>query len=88
MERTQLIRLTKNKGTSNVWINPAQVIYAEQAEEKEGKDEKSKSPKFLTILHMAGREDKLFVKEAPDEINKIIRNLKEEKEVKEITQYK
>lgn len=87
MERTQLIRLTKNKGNSNVWINPAHIIYAEQGEEKE-KDEKSKSPKFVTILHIAGHEDKLFVKEAPDEINKIIRNLKEEREVKEIIQYK
>jgi hypothetical protein len=88
MERIQLIRLTKNKGTGNVWINPAQVIYAEQAEDKENKDAKDKSPRFLTILHMAGREDKLFVREAPDEINKIIRNLKVEKEVKEVTQYK
>jgi len=88
MERTQLIRLTKSKGTSNVWINPAQIIYAEQAEDKENKDEKSKSPKFFTILHVTGQENKLFVKEAPDEINKIIRNLKVEKEVKEITQYK
>jgi len=88
MERIQLIRLTKNKGTGNVWINPAQIIYAEQAEDKESKEAKDKSPRFLTILHVAGREDKLFVKEAPDEINKIIRNLKVEKEVKEVTQYK
>jgi len=88
MDRTQLIRLTKNKGNSNVWINPDQIIYAEQGEDKENKDEKIKTPKFLTILHMTGREDKLFVKESPDEINKIIRNLKVEKEVKEITQYK
>lgn len=88
MERTQLIRLTKNKGNNNVWINPAHIIYAEQAEDKEGKDEKSKSPKFLTILHITGQENKLFVKEAPDEINKIIRNLKMEKEVKETTHYK
>ena len=88
MERTQLIRLTKNKGGSNVWINPDQIIFAEQGEDKESKDEKSKTPKFVTILHVAGREDKLFVKEAPDEINKIIRNLKVEKEVKEIIQYK
>lgn len=88
MERTQLIRLTKNKGNANVWINPAQIIYAEQGEDKESKDEKDKSPKYLTILHVAGREDKLFVKEAPDEINKIIRSLKEEREVKEIVQYK
>lgn len=86
MERTQLIRLTKNKGNNNVWINPAQIIYAEQAEDKESKDEKAKSPKFLTILHIG--EDKLFVKESPDEINKIIRNLKAEKEVKEVIQYK
>ena len=88
MERIQLIRLTKNKGDASVWINPAQIIYAEQGEEKESKDSKDKSPKFITILHVAGREDKLFVKEAPDEINKIIRNLKVEKEVKEVTQYK
>ena len=88
MERTQLIRLTKNKGNVNVWINPAQIIYAEQGEEKESKEAKDKATKFLTILHVAGREDKLFVKETPDEINKIIRNLKEEREVKEIVQYK
>ena len=88
MERTQLIRLTKSKGTSSVWINPTQIIYAEQAEDKESKDEKSKTPKFFTILHVTGQENKLFVKEAPDEINKIIRSLKAEKEVKEITQYK
>jgi hypothetical protein len=88
MERIQLIRLTKNKGNGNVWINPAQIIFAEQGEEKEGKDEKDNTPKYLTILHVAGREGKLFVKESPDEINKIIRNLKVEKEVKEITQYK
>jgi hypothetical protein len=88
MERIQLIRLTKNKGTANVWINPAHIIYAEQAEDKEAKDEKDKSPKFFTILHMTGNEGKLFVKEAPDEINKIVRNLKVEKEVKEVTHYK
>jgi hypothetical protein len=88
MERIQLIRLTKNKGNGNVWINPAQIIYAEQAEDKESKEAKDKSPKFLTILHVSGREDKLFVKEAPDEINKIIRNLKAEKEVKEVIYYK
>ncbi len=88
MERTQLIRLTKNKGNGNVWINPDQIIFAEQGEDKESKDEKDKSPRYLTILHVAGREGKLFVKEAPDEINKIIRNLKVEREVKEITQYK
>ena len=88
MERTQLIRLTKNKGNANVWINPAQIIYAEQGEDKETKDDKVKSPKYLTILHVAGREDKLFVKESPDEINKIIRSLKEEREVKEVVQYK
>ena len=72
MERTQLIRLTKNKGTGNVWINPAQIIYAEQGEEKESKEEKDKTTKYITILHVAGREDKLFVKESPDEINKIL----------------
>jgi len=88
MERMQLIRLTKNKGNSNVWINPDQIIFAEQGEDKESKDDKAKTPKYLTILHIAGREDKLFVKESPDEINKIIRNLKVEREVKEITQYK
>lgn len=88
MERTQLIRLNKSKGNGNVWINPTQIIFAEQAEDKDSKDEKDKSPKFFTILHVTGREGKLFVKEAPDEINKIIRNLKVEKEVKEITQYK
>lgn len=88
MERTQLIRLTKNKGNGNIWINPDQIIFAEQGEDKETKDAKDKSPKFLTILHVAGREDKLFVKESPDEINKIIRSLKVEREVKEITQYK
>ena len=88
MERTQLIRLTKNKGTSNVWINPAQIIFAEQGEEKDSKDEKDGAAKYITILHVAGREGKLFVKESPDEINKIIRNLKVEREVKEITQYK
>ena len=88
MERTQLIRLTKNKGNGNVWINPAQIIYAEQGEDKESKEEKDKTPKYITILHVAGHEDKLFVKETPDEINKIIRNLKEEREVKEVIQYK
>ncbi len=88
MERTQLIRLTKNKGNSNVWINPAQIIFAEQGEDKESKEEKEGAPRYLTILHVAGREGKLFVKESPDEINKIIRNLKVEREVKEIVQYK
>jgi hypothetical protein len=88
MERTQLIRLTKNKGNSNVWINPAQIIFAEQGEEKETKDEKDSTPRYITILHVAGREGKLFVKESPDEINKIIRSLKEEKEVREIISYK
>ena len=88
MERTQLIRLTKNKGNGNVWINPSQIIFAEQGEEKDGQDEKEKGPKYLTILHVAGREGKLFVKESPEEINKIIRSLKEEREVKEVIQYK
>jgi hypothetical protein len=88
MERVQLIRLTKNKGTASVWVNPAQIIFAEQAEDKENKDPKAKSPKFFSILHVAGVENKLFVKEAPDEINKIIRSLKVEKEVKEVTNFK
>lgn len=88
MERIQLIRLTKNKSNSNVWINPAQIVFAEQGEDKEGKDEKDGATRYLTILHVAGREGKLFVKESPDEINKIIRNLKVEREVKEVTSYK
>ena len=88
MERTQLIRLTKNKGNAYVWINPEHLIYAEQGEEKDGKDEKDTTPKYITILHVTGFDGKLFVKESPDEINKIIRNLKVEKEVKEVTSYK
>lgn len=86
MERVQLIRLNKNKG-GNVWVNPAHIIYAEQAEEKESKGAKEKA-KFFTILHVTGHEGKLFLQESPEEINKIIRNLKVEIEVKETVQYK
>jgi hypothetical protein len=80
----QLIRLTKTKG-GNVWVNPEQIIFAEQYEKKpetpaapvkDAKTAAAAKPVFETILHVTGKEPKLFVKEAPDELNKILRTMK------------
>lgn len=82
----QLIRLTKSNG-ANLWINPEHMIYAEQYEKKppapstppavkDPKTAREAQPVFETILHMAGKEPKIFVKEPPEEINKILRSLK------------
>lgn len=70
----QLLRFTKVFGDkANIWINPDQIIFAEVGEKKEeGKKEMVK----YTVLHVTGKEGKVFVKEHPDEINKIVRSIK------------
>lgn len=60
----QLLRLTKSGDKGNLWVNPEQIIYAEVAERKEDKSS-------MTILHITGKDGKIFVKEHPDELNKI-----------------
>lgn len=82
----QLIRITKDKG-GNVWINPDQIIYAEQGKKDKDNDGDKKPGKqeFLTIIHIAGPEPKLFVKETPEEINKILRSMKHMKKVETTT---
>lgn len=69
MRQVQLLRLTKDSG-GVLWINPYQIAYAEVGEKKDNKGK-------LTILHMATKE-KLFIKETPEELNKIIRSIKSE----------
>lgn len=67
----QLLRFKKATGGGEVWVNPEQVIYAEAHEKKEDKSK-------LTILHVTGKEGKLFIKESPEEVNRIFRSIKEE----------
>lgn len=80
----QLIRFTKTNGNT-IWINPEQIIFAEQYEKKKDtttppvkdpKTAKEAKQAFETIVHVTGKEPKLFIKESPDEINKILRSLK------------
>lgn len=68
MRPIQLIRLTKSTGAGVIWLNPQQIIFAEQTEKKEDKSK-------LTVIHVTGKE-KLFVKESPEELNKIFRSIK------------
>lgn len=67
----QLLRFKKHIGTGNVWVNPEQMVYAEEAEKKEDKTK-------FTVLHVTGKEGKVFIKEHPEEINKIIKSIKRE----------
>ena len=78
----QLLRLTKTNG-GEVWINPAQIVYAEVAKKKEPEEaapkQKTAGKKddgFMTILHVTGKEGKVFVNESPAEINRIIKSVK------------
>lgn len=77
----QLLRLTKTNG-QELWINPHQIIYAEvgkrdQSKEPAAKDSKTpKKEEFITILHVTGKDGKVFVTQSPAEINKIIRSIK------------
>lgn len=78
----QLLRLTKNTG-GEVWINPQQIIYAEIGKKKDApppdpkqKPAAKKGDEFMTILHMTGKEGKIFVSESPAEINRIIKSVK------------
>jgi ribosomal protein L35AE/L33A len=66
-------KFTKHKGDGSVWIVPEHIIYMEPFEKKEG-DKLVKG----TIVHVSGKEGKVFVKEHPDEINKILRTLDRE----------
>jgi hypothetical protein len=78
----QFIKLTKNLG-GEVWVDPSRIIYMEVGTSKElatkeaDKDPKKKTdppgPTSMTIIHVNGAKKELFVKESPDEINKIIR---------------
>lgn len=77
----QLIRLTKNKG-GNLWINPEQIIYVDQGEEKTEGEKKPGKPQMITIIHTSSKD--LFVKEPPDEINKILRSMKRETKIQQI----
>lgn len=67
----QLIRFKRNIGTGNVWVNPEQMVYAEEAEKKEDKTK-------FTVLHVTGKEGKVFIKESPEEVNNILRKIKRE----------
>lgn len=68
----QLLRLTKTNG-GEAWVNPAQIVFAEIGKVPE-KDRKDKTKdEFLTILHMTGKEGKVFVLESPAKINEIVR---------------
>ncbi len=60
----QLLQFKKSTGGGEVWINPDQIIYAEVVELKEGKGPS-------TIVHLTGKEGKVFIKEHPAEMNKI-----------------
>lgn len=69
----QLLRFTKHPSKTAIWINPEHMIFAETFEKLEGK-ETIKG----TILHVSGKEGKVFIRESPEEINKIVRSIKKE----------
>jgi uncharacterized protein YlzI (FlbEa/FlbD family) len=79
---TQMIRFTKTNGDA-IWINPEHVIYVEQADRKSAPATDPAPPKKegtgkLTIVHVSGKEGKVFIKESPEEMNKIFRTVKKE----------
>ncbi|MEO6610701.1 MAG: hypothetical protein ABIT05_01160 [Chitinophagaceae bacterium] len=79
----QMVRLTKTNG-GELWINPAQIVFAEIGRKKDSPEDNTgkvkpapgKKEEFMTILHMTGKEGKVFVTEAPAEINRIIKSVK------------
>lgn len=72
----QFVRFAKHKGEGYVYIIPEKMIYAETFE----KTEQGKVVKG-TIIHVDGKEGKVFVKETPEEINAILRKLNIDAEV-------
>jgi|GEM_PF-7078242 len=71
MPYVQLLRFTKSTGKGTIWINPEQVIYAEPVESKD-----NKGP--MTVVHVTGKEGKVFIKESPEEMNKIFRSIRKQ----------
>jgi hypothetical protein len=69
----QQIKFTKAFQEGNIWIVPEHIIYSETGEKKEpGK----KEPTKYTVVHVTGKDGKVFIKEHPDEINRILRGMK------------
>jgi uncharacterized protein YlzI (FlbEa/FlbD family) len=79
----QLLRLTKTNG-GELWINPEKIVYAEIGKKSDAKEAPVRDPKtaaarkeeFITVLHVEGKDGKVFVQESPSKINEIIRGLK------------
>lgn len=78
--RVQLLLLKNHyAGKSDYWINPAMIVYAETGSEKTDKPNVKIN---FTILHIAGGKEKIFVKESPEEINRIILSIRQDEVVK------
>jgi hypothetical protein len=75
----QFVKLTKHKGEGYVYVVPEQMIFAETFEKTEqGKPVKG------TIIHVSGKDGKVFVREHPDEINSILRKLEKDTLVEDL----
>jgi hypothetical protein len=75
----QSVKFTKHKGEGHTWIVPEHMIYLERFEKMEqGKKVEG------TIVHVSGKEGKVFIKEHPDEINNILRKLDRETLVEDL----
>ena len=78
----QFIKLTKNLG-GETWIDPNRIIKIDVGTQREidgqppkpapNKDAKKPDPATVTIIFLEGLKKEVFVKETPEEINKIIR---------------
>jgi hypothetical protein len=76
----QVLKFTSAfKEKEYIWINPEQVIYAETGEKKDSKD--SKVPVKYTVVHVTGKDGKVFIKESPEEMNRIFRSVKKEMKI-------
>jgi hypothetical protein len=80
----QFIKLTKNLG-GETWIDPNRIIKMDIGTQRDhdagretapvkGKDANKKpEPSVMTIIQLSGAKKDVFVRESPEEINKIIR---------------
>lgn len=75
----QSVKFGKHKGEGFVWIVPEHIIYLETFEKQE-----AGKPVAGTIVHVTGKEGKVFVKEHPDEINSILRKLEKDNIVEDL----
>jgi hypothetical protein len=71
----QFVRFTEAYKQEPIWIIPEQMIFAEVVEQKDTKTKHVLGQ--MTVMHLAGKDAKIFIKELPEEINRILSKLED-----------